>query len=291
MTGLRWSILVMLLVSIVICASSVFVVGEEQQAVVIRLGKVERSLRNSGLYFKVPLISKVVYFDKRIVGIKSESCEVIAADQKRFIVDFYAKYKITNPVSFYQTVRSEYGLENKVGSILESQMREHVGRVNLIDFLRRSRSDVITGVLEGVRSESVKFGIEVVDVRVKRADLPEENSMAIFKRMQTDREKEAREIRAEGEEMAQKIRADADLRRRVILADAMSMAQTIRGEGDAEATRIYNEALKADPEFFDFYRTLKAYDKVFSDSEKSKIVLTPHSKFMSLMNNAGGDLE
>lgn len=289
MSTIRYTCIGTAVVALLLVLSCVYIVDETQQALEIRLGKVVGRLQQSGLHVKAPLISKVVYYDKRILGIRSASCEVIAADQKRFIVDFYAKYKIIDPETFYRTVKSESGLENKVGSIIESHIRENVGRVTLVDFINKSRSDVMLNVLRGVRRETKKFGIEVVDVRVRRADLPEENSAAIFKRMQTDREKEARELRAEGAELAQKVRADADLKKRVMLADAMGRAQAVRGEGDAEAARIYNDALKVDPDFFDFYRTLKAYGKVFADSEKSRIVLTPHNNFMDLMNNAGGE--
>ena len=289
MSAIKYTCIGSTLAALVIVLSCLFIVDESQQALEIRLGKVVGKLQKSGLYVKAPLISKVVYYDKRILGIRSASCEVIAADQKRFVVDFYAKYRIKDPETFYRTVKSEYGLENKVESVIESHIRENVGRVTLVDFINRSRSDVMRNVLRGVQVETKKFGIEVVDVRVRRADLPEENSTAIFKRMQTDREKEAREIRAEGAELAQKVRADADLKKRVMIADAVSRAQSVRGEGDAEATRIYNNALKVDPDFFDFYRTLEAYRKVFADSEKSRIVLTPHNNFMDLMNNAGGE--
>ncbi|WP_249548800.1 protease modulator HflC [Anaplasma phagocytophilum] len=273
---------------IAIVSGSVFVVDEAHQAIVVQFGRVSKSVQNSGLFFKAPIISKVIYFDKRIIEIRSDSCEVIAADQKRFVVDFYAKYRIADPVKFYRTVRGEIGLENRLGSIIESNLRERVGRVALINFLNEARSGVMTQILEGVSSESEKFGIEMVDVRIKRADLPEENSAAIFRRMQTDREKEAREIRAEGEEISQKIRSDADLQRRVIVASAMNEAQVIRGEGDAEASRIYNDALAVDPDFFNFYHTLKAYRQVFAGKNSTKIVLSPNNDFIGLFNKRNG---
>ena len=270
--------------SLVLLLGSVFVVDESQQALVVQFGQVKRSVQESGLFFKTPLISKVLYFDKRIIEIKSDACEVIAADQKRFVVDFYAKYRITDPVRFYRTVRGEVGLENRLGSIIESHLRERIGSVALINFLNEARAEVMLRIQDGVSAESEKFGIHMVDVRIKRSDLPEENSAAIFRRMQTDREKEAREIRAEGEELSQKIRSDADLQRRVILANAMNEAQVIRGSGDAEASQIYNEALKVDPDFFNFYRTLKAYKKVFSDGS-TKVVLSPNNDFLGLFNS------
>ncbi|AGZ79919.1 membrane protein [Anaplasma marginale str. Dawn] len=272
---------------VTLALESAFIVDEAHQAIVVQFGRVQKSVQKSGLFYKVPVISEVIYFDKRIIEIRSDSCEVIAADQKRFVVDFYAKYKIIDPVKFYQTVRSETGLENRLGSIIESSLRAQVGSVALINFLNEARADVMRRIQEGVSTESEKFGVEMVDVRIKRADLPEENSAAIFRRMQTDREKEAREIRAEGEEMSQKIRSDADFQTRVIIADAMRDAQIIRGTGDAKASQIYNNALKADPDFFSFYRTMRAYRRVFSDGT-TKIVLSPNNDFISLFNKSRG---
>ncbi|MDB1135737.1 protease modulator HflC [Candidatus Anaplasma sp. TIGMIC] len=284
----RFLLCVLVASALAVLSGSVFVVDEAHQAIVVQFGRVLKSVQSSGLFFKAPLISKVTYFDKRIIEIRSDSCEVIAADQKRFVVDFYAKYRIADPVKFYQTVHSEIGLENRLGSIIESNLRERVGRVALINFLNEARADVMKQIQEGVSSEAEKFGIKMVDVRIKRADLPEENSAAIFRRMQTDREKEAREIRAEGDEISQKIRSDADLQKRVIVATAMNEAQVIRGTGDAEASQIYNEALQVDPDFFNFYRTLRAYRKVFSKDGATRIVLSPNNDFISLLNNKSG---
>ena len=219
------------LVIVVISLNSIFIVDEAHQSIVLQFGRVVKQIHNSGLYFKLPFIQKVVYVDKRIIDISSDSREVIAADQKRFIVDSYAKYRIVDPVKFYQTVRTEIGLKNRLSSIIESNIREKIGNVSLINFLNEARSEVMTIIQEGVSKESEKFGIEMIDVRIKRADLPEENSTAIFRRMQTDREKEAKEIRAEGEEDSQRIQSDADLQTRIIIADAIKEAQIIRGKG------------------------------------------------------------
>ncbi|KJV69482.1 protease modulator HflC [Candidatus Neoehrlichia procyonis] len=267
--------------------NSLFIVNEAQQAIVLQFGKVIRKIHNSGLYLKTPIIDKIIYLDNRVIDIRSNSCEVIAADQKRFIVDFYAKYKITDPVNFYQTVKNEPGLENRLSSIIESNLREKVGNVALINFLNEARSDVMLLIQQGVSKESKKFGIKMVDVRIKRADLPEENSSAIFRRMQTDREKEAKEIRAEGEEISQKIKSDAELQKRIIIANAMKEAQIIRGEGEARASKIYNSALKVDPEFFSFYRTMQSYRKAFSN-DKTKFILSPNNDFMGPFNKNRG---
>ncbi|QXK91645.1 protease modulator HflC [Neoehrlichia mikurensis] len=273
--------------TVVLLYNSIFIVNEAQQAIVLQFGKIVQKIHNSGLYVKIPIIDKVIYIDNRVIDIRSNSCEVIAADQKRFIVDFYAKYKIIDPVKFYQTVRTEIGLENRLSSIIEANLREKVGSVALINFLNEARSDVMSLIQQGVSKESQKFGIEMIDVRIKRADLPEENSSAIFRRMQTDREKEAKEIRAEGEEISQKIKSDAELQKRIVIANAIKEAQIIRGEGEAKASKIYNNALKADPEFFSFYRTMQAYKKTFSN-DKTKFILSPNNDFMGPFNKNRG---
>ncbi|RZB12676.1 protease modulator HflC [Ehrlichia minasensis] len=275
-------------VIVVISLNSIFIVDEAHQSIVLQFGRVVKQIHDSGLYFKLPFIQKVVYVDKRIIDISSDSREVIAADQKRFIVDSYAKYRIVDPVKFYQTVRTETGLKNRLSSIIESNIREKIGNVSLINFLNEARSEVMIIIQEGVSKESEKFGIEMIDVRIKRADLPEENSTAIFRRMQTDREKEAKEIRAEGEEASQRIKSDADLQTRIIIADAIKEAQIIRGNGEAKASKIYNDALKVDPNFFTFYRTMQAYRHAFN-GKNTRIILSPNNDFINLFNKERGN--
>ncbi|KJV63420.1 MULTISPECIES: protease modulator HflC [Ehrlichia] len=273
--------------TVVVLLNSMFIVDEAHQSIVLQFGRVVKQIHDSGLYFKVPLIQKVVYIDKRIIDINSDSREVIAADQKRFIVDSYAKYRIVDSVKFYQTVRNETGLKNRLSSIIESNIREKIGNVSLINFLNEARSEVMAVIQEGVSKDSKKFGIEMIDVRIKRADLPEENSMAIFRRMQTDREKEAKEIRAEGEAASQRIKADADLQTRIIIANALKEAQIIRGNGDATASKIYNDALTVDPNFFRFYRTMQAYKHAFN-GKNTRIILSPNNDFINLFNKERG---
>ncbi|QGR02873.1 protease modulator HflC [Ehrlichia ruminantium] len=275
-------------VMIIVLSNSVFIVDESHQSIVLQFGRVAKQIKTSGLYFKIPVIQKVVYFDKRIIDISPDSREVIAADQKRFIVDSYAKYRIVDPVKFYQTVRNEIGLQNRLSSIIESNIREKIGTVSLINFLNGARSEVMAIIKDGVSKESEKFGIEMVDVRIRRADLPEENSVAIFRRMQTDREKEAKEIRAEGEEASQRIKSDADLQTRMIIADAIKDAQIIRGTGEAKASKIYNDALKNDPDFFSFYRTMQAYKQAFN-GKNTKIILSPNNDFINFFNKQRGN--
>lgn len=264
--------------------NSIFVVQETKQAIVIQLGKVVRDVRESGLYFKLPFINSVEFLDKRVLDLSPDKIpsEVITADQKRIIVDAYAKYKITNPVTFYQAVRNESGLVRRLYPVIEAHIRENIGR-SLISLLNEKRSEVMQLIQRGVYSEAEKFGIEIIDIRIKRADLPEENSSAIFRRMQTEREKEAKEIRAEGEQAGQEVRSKADKLKREIISSAVKESYEIRGRGYAEATRIYNEAFKVDEEFFNFYRSMSAYSKSFAENN-TKFVLSPNNNFLDILN-------
>ncbi|MDF0607438.1 protease modulator HflC [Wolbachia endosymbiont of Onchocerca gibsoni] len=272
-------------VLLVFLFNSIFVVQEAEQAIVMQLGRVVRDIRKSGLYFKLPFINNVEFFDKRVLDLSPDTTarEVITADQKRIIVDAYAKYKIVDPVTFYQTVRNELGLIRRLYPIIEAHLRENIVRFSLISLLNEKRSEVMQLIQRGVYSEAGKFGIEIIDVRIKRADLPEENSSAIFRRMQTEREKEAKEIRAKGEQIGQEIRSKADKQKREIIASAVKEAYEIRGRGYAEATRIYNEVFKADEEFFNFYRSMNAYSKSFTGNN-TKFVLSPNNSFLDILN-------
>lgn len=265
--------------------NSMFVVQETKQAIVIQLGKVVRDIKESGLYFKLPFINNVEFLDKRVLDLSPDKTprEVITADQKRIIVDAYAKYKIVEPITFYQAVRSESGLVRRLYPIIEAHIRENIVKFSLISLLNEKRSEVMQLIQRGVYSEARKFGIEIIDVRIKRADLPEENSSAIFLRMQTERAKEAKEIRAEGEQAGQEVKSKADKQKREIIASAIKEAHEIRGRGYAEATRIYNEAFKVDEEFFNFYRSMSAYSKSFAGNN-TKFILSPNNNFLDILN-------
>ncbi len=281
---MKYGIKVIVIMLFFVLYDSMFIVYETNQAIVIQLGKVVREVTDSGLYFKLPLINSVVFLDKRVLDLSDGAQrEVITADQKRIIVDAYAKYRIVKPVVFYQVAGDEYGLSRRIYPIMESHIRENIGRFSLISLLNENRSEVMKLIQRGVYSEAKKFGIEVVDVRIKRADLPEENSSAIFRRMQTEREKEAKEIRAEGEQAGQEIRAKANKLKRELIADALRESHEIRGKGDAEAAGIYNEAFKVDEEFFNFYRSIRAYKKSFS-AGNTKFVLSPNNQFLDILN-------
>ncbi|MDR1139772.1 MAG: protease modulator HflC [Rickettsiales bacterium] len=265
--------------------NSMFMVQETKQAIVIQLGKVVRDIKESGLYFKLPFINNVEFLDKRVLDLSPDKTprEVITADQKRIIVDAYAKYKIVDPIIFYQAVRSESGLVRRLYPIIEAHIRENIVKFSLISLLNEKRSEVMQLIQRGVYSEARKFGIEIIDVRIKRADLPEENSSAIFLRMQTERAKEAKEIRAEGEQAGQEVKSKADKQKREIIASAIKEAHEIRGRGYAEATRIYNEAFKVDEEFFNFYRSMSAYSKSFAGNN-TKFILSPNNNFLDILN-------
>lgn len=265
--------------------NSMFVVQETKQAIVIQLGKVVKDIKESGLYFKLPFINNVEFLDKRVLDLNPDKTprEVITADQKRIIVDAYAKYKIVEPITFYQAVRSESGLVGRLYPIIEAHIRENIVKFSLISLLNEKRSEVMQLIQRGVYSEARKFGIEIIDVRIKRADLPEENSSAIFLRMQTERAKEAKEIRAEGEQAGQEVKSKADKQKREIIASAIKEAHEIRGRGYAEATRIYNEAFKVDEEFFNFYRSMSAYSKSFAGNN-TKFILSPNNNFLDILN-------
>ncbi|ABD46414.1 protease modulator HflC [Neorickettsia sennetsu] len=264
---------------------SVFVVPEGYKAIVLQFGEVvtEKPLE-PGLHFKIPFINKVIVIDTRIQDLSSDSREVIAADQKRLIVSYYAKYKIIDPVQFYRSTRSIANLESRLAPVVEANMREQIGLVPLVSILTEERADVMNKIKLHSGNVASDFGVAVVDVRIKRTDLPEENSDAIFKRMQTEREKEAREIRARGYQEAQKIIANADREKKVILTEAYAKAQSIKGEGDAEAAKLYAEAYAVDQDFYKFYRTIIAYRKVFSRGN-TKFIINSSDEFLATLKD------
>ena len=244
-----------LIVVIVFAFNMLFVVEQTEQAVVFQFGQPVRTIKEPGLNIKMPFIQNVLHFDNRIQEINTEDKEVIAYDQKRLIINAFVKYKIVNPVLYYTTVRDVNGFNNKFSTILDSSLRQVIGEVPLNSLLSEKRSDVMEKIQDVVAEKAEQFGVEIIDVRITRSDLPEANSVAIYKRMQTDREREAKEIRAEGDETAQKIRANADKEKTFLIADAKKKAEAIMGEGEAEANKIYSKAYAKDPSFFEFYRT------------------------------------
>ncbi|HLT03205.1 MAG TPA: protease modulator HflC [Geminicoccaceae bacterium] len=263
---------------VVLALSALFTVHQTQQALVLQFGEPKRVVTEPGLHVKLPFVQNAVYIDRRVLDFDAESQEVILGDQKRLVVDAFSRYRIVDPLRFYQTVGDETGLRGRINTILDASMRRVLGEVPLFTVLSADRIALMDRIRSQANQEAQQFGIEIIDVRIKRADLPAENAQAIYRRMQTEREREAKELRAQGAELAQRIRARADRERRVIIAEAQREAQIIRGQGDADAVRIFAEAVGRDIDFFTFYRSMQAYREALADDNTS-FVLSPDSEF------------
>ena len=268
--------------------SSVFTVTEVEQALVLQLGEHKKTVREPGLYFKIPFVQNVIFLDKRILNLDVPSQEIIASDQKRLVVDAIARFKIIDPLLTYQTRGNEANAAQALATLLSSNLREVLGREEFITLLSGERANLMTRIRDGVNLGAATFGIEIVDVRIRRADLPEANSQAIYTRMNTEREREARETRAEGGEQALRIRAEAERERTILLAEAERDSQILRGEGDSEAVRIFAESFGRDIEFFEFYRTMQAYRKALNNDDTT-LVLSPNSEFFKFLDSMYGN--
>jgi len=264
---------------------SLFIVHQNQQALVLEFGKPKRVITQPGLHWKIPVVETVDYFDKRILDLNTQPQEVTASDQKRIVVDAFARYRIVDPLKFYQSVRDERMVHSRLGPILESAIRRVLGASTFQDVVRDRREDLIKRIAQQVNNEGKEFGLEVVDVRIKRADLPEQNSKNIFDRMRAERQREAAEFRAEGAAAANRIRATADRDATVIKGEATKKGDTMRGEGDAERNKVFAEAFGKDPDFFAFYRSMQAYEAGFQSGD-TRMVLTPDSEFFRYFNGA-----
>ena len=253
--------LVVAIFALILLLSSVFTVQQSQQALVIQFGEPKRVVNEPGLHFKMPLVQEVVYFDKRVLDFDARQEEVPTLDQKQLVVDAFARFRIIDPLKFFQTVNNEQGIQSRLATIISSNLRRVLGEVQMARVLTDERASLMLNIRDAVNKEAAGFGVDVIDVRIRRVDLPEENSQAIFARMKTQREQEARRIRAEGAKEAQVVRAEADKQQRVIVAEAQRKSEILRGEGDAEATRVYAGAYGQDPEFFDFWRSLQAMQR------------------------------
>jgi membrane protease subunit HflC len=263
---------------------SVFIVKEVNQAIVLQFGDPKRILLKPGLNFKIPFIQNVVFLDKRILNLDTPPEEVIASDQKRLIVDAFARFQIVDPLKFYISVGNERVARSRLSTIINSRIRNVLGQQELQTLLSQDRTKQMALIQEGVNNEAENFGIKIVDVRIKRADLPQANSDAIFRRMQTEREREAKEFRAKGAEMAVTITSTADKEVTVILADAQKKSEIMKGEGDGQRNKIFADAFGQDPEFFAFYRSMQAYGKAFNAGETS-MILSPDSEFFKFFGN------
>lgn len=272
-------------VLLLILAGSLFQIDQRQRAIVFQFGEAVRVLEAPGLHMKIPLIQNVEYFDKRILTVDAEAKELTASDGKRIIVDAFAKFKITDPVMFYKTVNNYQGVKIRLNKVLESSMRKVIGRIDLTSLLAVERGDIMRDIRDNVNSETKHFGLDVIDVRILRADLPKENSAAIYRRMQTEREKEAKQIRAEGQEESARIRSRADKESKIILAEAYKQAQMIKGEGDSAAAKIYNNVYSRDPEFYKFYKSLQTYKQILH-KENTSYVIQPESGLFEFLRLA-----
>lgn len=274
--------IVAILATFILLSGSLFTVDQRHTAVVFQFGEAVRTIEHPGLNIKIPFIQNVRFLDKRILNVTAEEKELTASDEKRVIVDAFAKYKIVNPVRFIQTLNNYSGANLRLNKLLESSMRTVIGRVPLNTLLTEKRSDLMLQIRDLVHNEAISFGIKVIDVRILKSDLPHENSEAIYSRMQTERLKEAKQIRAEGEEAAARIESRANKEKQVILANAYMEAQEIKGLGDAESAKIYNLAYSKDPEFYQFYRSLIAY-KASLSKDNTQFVLSPTSEFFKYL--------
>ena len=267
--------------------NSLFTMDERQQGLVLQFGEPKRVIQTSGLHFKLPIIQNVVRYDVRILEYDLPIEEVIAVDKKRMLIDSFTRFKITDPLEFYKTVGTESSVRNRLNSNVISSLRRVVGRVTLEELLSEERSNIMENIKVEVNNEASRFGIEVVDVRIRRADLPEANSQAIYERMISERVREAKEFRAKGSEIAQKIRAEADKERTVILAEATKKSEILRGEGESQSVNIYADAFQQDPEFYSFYRSMQAYGNVLGE-DGTTMILSPDSEFLEFFNNSKG---
>jgi membrane protease subunit HflC len=279
--------LVAALVVAIIAYSSVFTVQQTEQALVLRFGEMVDVATEPGLHFKAPFIDTVVSIDKRILDLENPSQEVIASDQKRLVVDAFARYRIKNALKFYQSVGSIQTANAQLGSLLNAALRRVLGEVTFIQVVRDERESLMGKIRDQLDKEADGYGIQVVDVRIRRADLPDANSQAVYQRMQTERQREAAEFRALGDQKGQEIRSKADRDATVIVAEANSQAEQIRGEGDAERNRLFAEAYGKDADFFAFYRSMSAYETGLKAGD-TRYLLRPDSPFLRYFTDPQG---
>jgi membrane protease subunit HflC len=268
-------------VLLLVAARAFYTVSETEQAVVTQLGRPVRLVESPGLHLKVPFLQQLTFFDRRLLDYDAAPALIITRDKKNLVVDNYAKWQIIDPLKFLQTVQHEQGAQARLDDIIYSKMREQLGLHDLVEIIASKRDAIMRAVTSGSNELSASYGIQVIDVRIKRADLPSENAQAVYSRMRTEREREAKRYRSEGQEEALKIRAETDKQQTIMLAEAYEQEQRIRGEGDAAATRIYAAAFQQDPEYFDLARTLDAYKK--SLKGKTTLLLPPQMEFLKYL--------
>jgi membrane protease subunit HflC len=281
--------LFVLLAAVIVGYSAVFTVDQTEQALVVRLGEPVRVVTAPGLNFKAPFVDTVISIDKRILDLENPSQEVIASDQKRLVVDAFARYRIKDALRFYQSIGSIQAANIQLTTLLNASLRRVLGEVTFIQVVRDEREALMGRIRDQLDKEAGAYGISVVDVRIRRADLPEQNSQAVYQRMQTERQREAAEFRAQGGQKAQEIRSKADREATVIVAEANSQAEQVRGAGDGERNRLFAEAYSKDPDFFAFYRSMTAYENGLKSND-TRFLLKPDSDFFRFFGNPSGKL-
>jgi modulator of FtsH protease HflC len=277
----------LIVLALIVAYGTLFTVYQTRQALVVRLGEPVRVITEPGLHFKIPLIDSVITIDKRILDLENPAQEVIASDQKRLVVDAFARYRIRDVLKFYQTVGNVEFANSQLSILLNSALRRVLGEATLTQVVRDQREHLMGRVREQLNTEAQGYGIAVVDVRIRRADLPEQNSQAVYQRMQTERQQEAAQYRAEGAQKAQELRARADRDVTVLLAEAQSKGERTRGEGDGERNRIFAEAFGRDPDFFAFYRSMQAYEAGLRSND-TRMLLKPDSEFFRFFVDPSG---
>ena len=265
---------------------TVFTIGEGEQGMTIQLGEPKRILQEPGLYFKLPIVQNLVRFEKRVLTTDARTAEYLTLDKKRVLVDHVSRWRIQEPLEFYRSVRDQQRAMARLDDLISARLRQETAKHNFLDFVREKREEIMETVTKDTRETAKTFGIEVLDVRIKGLDLPQEVQASVFARMRAERERIAKRYRAEGEERAREIRAGADREREVILATAYETSQNLSGEGDAQATVIYAQAFGQDPEFYAFTRRLQAYEKILSSG--TTLVLPPDSELLRYLQNPGG---
>jgi membrane protease subunit HflC len=278
---------ILVVAALIVAYSSLFEVYQTQQALVVRLGQVVHVVNEPGLHVKVPFIDAVIPIDKRILDLEAPSQEVIASDQKRLVVDAFARYRIHDPLRFFQTLGSKASADSQLAILLNSALRRVLGEATFIQVVRDERAELMARIRDLINHEAAGYGIEVVDARIRRADLPEQNSQAVYQRMQTARQREAAEYRAQGTQQGQEIRSKADREVTVLVADATSKSEQIRGQGDATRNEIFAKAFNQDPDFFAFYRSMQAYENGLKAND-TRLVLKPDSNFFRYFNAPSG---
>ncbi len=284
MNRLLSSLAVAVAVLAMVVSSMFFRVGEWQTAIVLQFGKPVKTVLEPGLNFKIPIMQEVLYFEKRLLEYDAAPKVLITRDKQQLVIDNFARWRVVDPLLFYKTVLTEAGAQSRLDDIIYSAVRDAAARRQLYDVVSGDRAELLTSVTLESNKKAASYGVEVIDVRIKRADLPEKNEQNVFNRMRTERERLAKKFRAEGEEEALKIRSLAERENRVLIAEAVRKAEIIRGEGQAKATAIYAEAYERDPDFYDFTRTLEAYRNTLG--KRTTVILTPSSEFLRRLQSS-----